>query len=681
MQKTDQELDMDAVFTRCNSKYNKWKDGDEYGENFTNHSLIQLYGYDIYRSMYCVFIYKYNILITHQVLTKMIEKDKQKSFVYLEKWFNEFNVRKHIFDEELSAEEILVLLVEEMGVIKTYHIFEDVLSKNIYEGIKRRVHHTDRTNIVCECDDVVIDSMYNSLKISEEMLNREQIKEVLSCKLTRSNGFAKVNNATLHVMGHTILTMLIDKYIIGLYLVEIDDFIHIRNLLVDANKMYNKVKAVMQPPLDLATERGFMYFGKNGYVNDVICMCTSMYIFKGIIALMFINCINDANSALFLRLMRFVKCYTNIYLDPLEYSEKDCQKFMCYFAVTNSLVLKAVVDKSATDIKHKMVYDVLIKKQDDTKKEHFKMKANAKKDVYGRILTELNNRSKPEWILLNELNIYRSVVGNASNCEVSACKKKKGTTKDNKAIKMKNGSRRIVRIEAVEEMVRENKVKEELKKRIPNDIEHVTKEPHPATAISHIRVNPPSHKRTGSMYDFNTGEKVLHVLKGRSMCARKKHNIINVTGSLVSLRRKTVILNVSYCKKCQRYFIYADDFVKYTASNGPLIGHLSFDSIKGNKNGMMDLAEESPLHMCGYSVNQQKKFTDDERHIILANIMNYNIMKKQEIIDYLHFYINNLGRRANMKIAVSKWIKDLDFVNKYKINKQKKVNIHRVTVG
>ena len=681
MQKINQKIDVDKLLTRCNNRYNKWKSRGKCEENFANHSLVQLYGYDIYRAMYCVVVYKNNMLIGRQMLTRMIEKDKQKSFLNIERWFEELNEYKHIFNEELNAEEILVLLVEEMGMAQTYHIFEGVLSKNICEGLKIGKHYTDRTCIVCECDDDIIDSMYNAFKINEGMLNREQVKEALAYKFTRSNGYAKVNNATLHCMGHIILTMLMDKYIIELYLVEMDDFIRMRNLLVDVNKMYSKVKLVMQDFLDLALERGFINFGKNVHVNDAICMCTTIYIFKGIVALIFLNCVFDISNDLDLRLMRFVKYYVNTLLDPLEYNEKECQRFMCYFAVTNGVILKAVLDKTTIDSDYKMIYDVSIKGQNGVKKENIKLKANSKKDIYGKILVELNKRRKKEWLLLNELNIYQSVVGDATNCKVFMGEKEKRDAKGESVIKKKNCPGRVVRIEVAEAMEKEYKLKEELKRKAQSNKANDTKGGHFVNVTGHIRLNPLSSKRRGPMYDFNKGENVLHVLKGKSVCARKNHDITNVTGSLVSIRRKTVTLNVSYCKNCQRFFIYADDFVKYTDLNGPLMGHLSFSDINRNKIGIMNFAEESPLHMCGYNVNQQKKYTDDERHTILANIMNYDIMKKQEIIDYLHFYINNLGRKRNMRVAVSKWRKDLDFVNKYKITKQKKVKIHRVTTG
>ncbi|WP_156032792.1 hypothetical protein [Selenomonas sp. FC4001] len=48
------------------------------------------------------------------------------------------------------------------------------------------------------------------------------------------------------------------------------------------------------------------------------------------------------------------------------------------------------------------------------------------------------------------------------------------------------------------------------------------------------------------------------------------------------------------------------------------------------------------------------------------------------ITEYLHFYINNIGNKANMGLAVSKWEDDLYFVNNYRLNKQRLYKIDKI---
>ena len=139
-------------------------------------------------------------------------------------------------------------------------------------------------------------------------------------------------------------------------------------------------------------------------------------------------------------------------------------------------------------------------------------------------------------------------------------------------------------------------------------------------------------------------------------------------------------INVNYCETCRKFFINKMDFDEFCKRHGIMLGNFSVKELNFSKgfNGMYKLADESPLHYCGYNVNKQKGLTESDRHKILANIIDFNIMKKTEIIEYLHFYINNIGNRANMNLAVSKWEDDLYFVNNYRINKQKSYRIDKI---
>lgn len=180
--------------------------------------------------------------------------------------------------------------------------------------------------------------------------------------------------------------------------------------------------------------------------------------------------------------------------------------------------------------------------------------------------------------------------------------------------------------------------------------------------------------------DFSDRKNTLYILKKTNSCQNRNHNVIAVTGILKNLRGVSVKINVNYCETCKKFFINKMDFDEFCKRHGIMLGNFSVKELNFGKgfNGSYKLADESPLHYCGYNVNKQKGLTESDRHKILANIIDFNIMKKTEIIEYLHFYINNIGNRANMNLAVSKWEDDLYFVNNYRINKQKSYRIDKI---
>ena len=121
-----------------------------------------------------------------------------------------------------------------------------------------------------------------------------------------------------------------------------------------------------------------------------------------------------------------------------------------------------------------------------------------------------------------------------------------------------------------------------------------------------------------------------------------------------------------YCKTCDIYYIESDIFenLKYSTVGIPLIQH----DDKKISNGSGDLQAESILHICGYNVSREYDYTDQQRQRILAIIIDKKLLKKEKIINYLKFYLFISKNVPNKRTAVSKWTKDLLFVETYKRN-------------
>ncbi len=120
-----------------------------------------------------------------------------------------------------------------------------------------------------------------------------------------------------------------------------------------------------------------------------------------------------------------------------------------------------------------------------------------------------------------------------------------------------------------------------------------------------------------------------------------------------------------YCKKCYIYFIDSKVFNNLSVKKGiPLINNDAFGKL--TKKGSGDLETESILHRCGYNVNQQKGLSDNQRQKILAIVIRNNLLSKEKVRNYLKFYIRLNRNSSIMKTAISKWTRDLLFVESYK---------------
>ena len=172
---------------------------------------------------------------------------------------------------------------------------------------------------------------------------------------------------------------------------------------------------------------------------------------------------------------------------------------------------------------------------------------------------------------------------------------------------------------------------------------------------------------------FDDPQHVLYICKGTISCRKKRHDIVSVTGLLGALTGKTVKINTNFCKTCNTYFISLSEYKYYQNLHGVLLGNIQIqEDGYSSGNGYENLAKESVLHICGYTVNQATGLSSDQRRRILGNLMDHDVISKYRIIEYLQFFINNSRYRYNMRLANQKWSDDLKWIRNYNIDKQRK---------
>lgn len=164
----------------------------------------------------------------------------------------------------------------------------------------------------------------------------------------------------------------------------------------------------------------------------------------------------------------------------------------------------------------------------------------------------------------------------------------------------------------------------------------------------------------------------LYVYKGQIKCQRDNHHIEQATAILMNRNGRDIELNVSHCLDCNKFFIHYDIYKRYREQYGCLLGN-----IRMAKNGEFygigyDLAEESPLRLCGYSVSQKDGLSQAERQNIIASCIESGGMTKEAVIRLLRWFVEVNGNKRGNEIAFKKWCEDLDFALAYNTSKQEK---------
>lgn len=179
--------------------------------------------------------------------------------------------------------------------------------------------------------------------------------------------------------------------------------------------------------------------------------------------------------------------------------------------------------------------------------------------------------------------------------------------------------------------------------------------------------------------DFVDQNICLYITKDRCGCYTKKHPIICKTGVLRDIDGNKIEINVNYCKECKMHFIKYNEYESYKNHFGLIFGKMIYyDKTVHSK---MDqgyynvLSDASPLYLNGYTVNQDDDLSDARRQNCLKNIIEFGILTKPRVINYLDSFIERNGKSERNRIAVLKWKDDLGFVKTYNMDKQEKVMI------
>ena len=189
---------------------------------------------------------------------------------------------------------------------------------------------------------------------------------------------------------------------------------------------------------------------------------------------------------------------------------------------------------------------------------------------------------------------------------------------------------------------------------------------------------PDSKPKKDVFIDFSLAKNILYVVKSHTI-GRHPHHITDcVTGILYNKDGKSITINVNHCKSCRYYYIYYSEYLQYQLIYGSeYFSNIQFKDTAQAPNELYGDVE-SVLHKHGYTVNAKDKLPHNVRVAILEDIISRNIVSKEIVISYLSYFINRSRNNCNLKTAVSKWKKDLEYIQKFKINSQPEVDFYDV---
>lgn len=162
------------------------------------------------------------------------------------------------------------------------------------------------------------------------------------------------------------------------------------------------------------------------------------------------------------------------------------------------------------------------------------------------------------------------------------------------------------------------------------------------------------------------------VLSNLISCTIKEHSlkdmfvkvpIFNVNGNI-----NFVNINISYCNQCKKYIMLKNDFKQI---EGVVACQVIDQTTTKNKSDIDDIElkeKESILYQYGYNVRTKDNLSSKQRHLILASVVESNILTREQICSHLDTLIERGEKIDNWKLATQKWKQDRYYIKKYNTN-------------
>lgn len=161
------------------------------------------------------------------------------------------------------------------------------------------------------------------------------------------------------------------------------------------------------------------------------------------------------------------------------------------------------------------------------------------------------------------------------------------------------------------------------------------------------------------------------VLTTVASCSSKGHNITDIEARIPIIEMNGSInyisKNVAYCRECNHYIMLKSDFLDLDTVIACKVIDQTIPYEPSKTGDELEIKQrQSVLYQYGYNVKAKDKLTDKQRHLILAMVVESEILTRSQISSHLDTLIERGSKIPNWKEATEKWKQDRNYISKFK---------------
>jgi len=167
-------------------------------------------------------------------------------------------------------------------------------------------------------------------------------------------------------------------------------------------------------------------------------------------------------------------------------------------------------------------------------------------------------------------------------------------------------------------------------------------------------------------------------------CKNSEHTVYPCIGLVPILTNDNVEtvyeIYLGYCKECNQHYMFEQDYKRMLAVGKPLCKVYEIYEYEALlNNSEFKYNSQSVLNSMGYNVDASIALVTDERHRILMSVIDNNMIRVHELIDFLYWLIRTRETQPKYDNAVKKWKEDVIFVENYS-SKVEKTEVDAISI-
>lgn len=174
------------------------------------------------------------------------------------------------------------------------------------------------------------------------------------------------------------------------------------------------------------------------------------------------------------------------------------------------------------------------------------------------------------------------------------------------------------------------------------------------------------------------------LVRSNSFFCNLHHNVVDMAGELEVCDKegniRVCLIPIAYCEECDTYYVLENTYnevKKIGIAMCQIIKFKQYMQYGKNMNNTQLWRDYSPLNIMGYCVNSNENLSDNQRKVILENIIDKGILSKEQVLSYIDFFIKT---HSNADNAIHKWMSDREYISQYRINSAPRIRIEKIIV-